>query len=250
MRLNHPVKKLKLIFMALSKIDNWWDYFLDYFGLKKGIVNYRIGGRNILTRAGTIDKSIFTEVALEKLYFPKWLSLPEGAVIIDVGAHIGIFSMLASSKFKNSRIYSIEPSSDNFRILTKQKNLNKANAELFNIALTDKDGEMKLYQGEHSARGSLTRKEGKGFEIVKTKTLRRFFSENKIEKCDLMKMDIEGGEYSVLYSTPNEIFDKIDRIFIEIHKIDGEKRGDLIRFIQEKGFKTKYKDEDFVYALR
>lgn len=250
MKLNHPLKKIKLSFRAIQKVTNWWDYFADYLGLKKGDVIYDIGGKKIKTRAGTIDKSIFTEVALEELYFPKWLKLSDNATVIDVGAHIGIFSVLASAKFKGGNIYSIEPSKENFEMLKEQEKLNNGGIQPFNLALSDKQGRMKLYGGEHSARGSLLREEGMKHETVKTDTLKNFFKKNKIKKCDLMKMDIEGGEYPVLYSTPKEVFDKIDRIFIEIHKIDGENRKELINYLEDKGFKTEYNEEDFVYAFK
>lgn len=250
MHLNHPLKKLKLSFAALMRIDNWWDYFADYLGFKKGGVVYRVGGARVLTRAGTIDKSIFTEVALENLYFPRWLSLGENPVVVDVGAHIGIFSVLVASRIKGGKVYSIEPSKDNFRLLLEQIKLNDVNVTPFNLALSDKAGEMKLYGGSHSARGSLLREEGDSHELVKTMTLKDFFNEQGIEKCDLLKVDIEGGEYPLLYSTPQRVFDKIDKIFLEIHEINGESRKALIVFLEKKGFKTKYDKEDFVYAFR
>ena len=250
MKLNHPIKKIKLSLKAITKIKNWWDYFGDYFGLKKGEIVYRINNKKIKTRAKTIDKSIFTEVALEELYFPEWLNLKEGVTIIDAGAHIGTFSVLINTKTKNAKVYSIEPNKDNYKILVEQTKLNHDDIRAFNIALSDKEGKMKLYGGNHSARCSLLRKEGKDYEFITTMSLKQFFDKNKIKKCDLLKMDIEGGEYPVLYSTPKKVFDKMQRIFIEIHNIKGESRGDLIKFIKKMGFKVHYVEEDFVYAIK
>ena len=251
MKLNHPIKKLRLSVRAVSKIDNWWDYFFDYLGLKNGYVTYSINGKKIKTRGGTIDKSIFTEVALEELYLPEWLDLGESATVVDVGAHIGVFSVMASSIIGEGKVYAIEPSRKNFDLLIEQVRINDDKKIIpFNIALSNKKSKMKLYSGKHSARGSLLRDEGGSYEEVDTMTLKDFFRKEKIHKCELLKMDIEGAEYDVLYSTPRSVFDKIDNLFMEIHKIEGESRKELIEFLEKQGFKTRYKNEDFVYAFK
>ena len=247
---NYTIKKIKLGLKAFTKINNWWDFFLDYLKLKKGYIIYKIGDKKIKTRARTIDKAIITEVVLEELYFPKLLKLPDNAIVIDVGAHIGSFSVLIHNKMKNGQVYAIEPSKQNYELLLDQIGINDLKIKSFKIALSDKKGKMKLYEGNHSARGSLFREEGKNFEIIETQTMKNFFEENKIEKCDLMKMDIEGGEYSVLYSTPKEIFDKIDKIFLEVHEIDGQNKLDLIEFLNKQGFKIEIKDKSFIYAVK
>lgn len=251
MKLNHPIKKLKLSLRAIKKIKNWKDYFLDYLGLKNGKIIYEINNKKIITRAKTIDKSIFTEVVLGELYFPEGLIFKENPIIVDVGAHIGLFSLTANSKTENSKIYSIEPNSKNYNILLEQIEINDLNGKIipFKIALSDKDGKMRLYSGEHSARGSLTRKEGGNFEDVITTTLENFFKKNNIESCDLMKMDIEGGEYSVLYATPKKIFDKIQRIFLELHNIEGENKQKMLDFLKKMGFILKYKSDDFIQCF-
>jgi len=250
MHLNHPIKKLKLSLRAVARIDNWWDYFFDYLNLKKGYITYKIEGKKIKTRAGTIDRSIFTEVALENLYFPSWLKLRENATVVDVGAHIGIFSVLVSSRITGGRVYAIEPCKDNFNLLLEQTKINDFDILPFNLALTNKAGKMKLYSGSHSARGSLLREEGGNFEFVKTMTLKKFFEKEKIKKCDLLKVDIEGGEYPLFYSTPKKIFDKIDRIFMEVHKIEGEDRKEMMNFLEKKGFDIEVKEEGFIYATK
>lgn len=237
------IKKIKLGLKAFIEIDNWWTYFADYLGMKNGDIVYEINGNRIMLRGGTIDKSIVTEVALEEKYFPRGLNLGEEPCIIDLGAHIGLFSVLASSKYPNAKIYSIEPAKDNFRLLSKNKKTNN-----FNMAISNKKGLMKLFSGRHSARPSLLRNEGETSEEVAAVTLREFFETEKIRKCDLLKIDIEGGEYPIFYSTPKEIFDKIDRIFLELHGIEGENQDELLDLLKGMGFKITFKEFNFIYA--
>ena len=242
-------KKIKLIIMALLKINNFWDYILDYLGLKKGYIIYKIKDKKIKTRANTIDKRIITELVLDNKYFPGWLKLKKNALIIDLGAHIGIFSILASGYDK--KIYSIEPLKENFEMILEQIKLNKYKILPFKLVIANKKGKIKLYQGTHFARPSIVRKEKTDYEIVESITLKEFFEINKIKKCDLLKIDVEGAEYQILYSTPDYIFKKIDKIVMEVHKIEGETKDKLIEFLKNKNFKINYnKKEGFLWAVR
>lgn len=76
---------------------------------------------------------------------------------------------------------------------------------------------------------------GQGQEKMATVTLEGIFKSNNIEKCDLLKMDIEGCEYEVLFSTPMEIFSKIGCICMESHPDLKKKRTleDLIGFLKQ-----------------
>lgn len=242
------LKKLKLSLRAFFRIGNWWDFFLDYLNLKKGYVIYKIADKKIKTRAGSIDKSIITELVLEDKYFPKWFSLKKEAVVVDLGAHIGIFSVLI-----NEKVFAIEPSSDNFSLLLENVKMNKSNVVPLKIAISNESGWTKLYAGRHSARYSLIERERSlksKFDIIKTMTLKDLFINQNINKCNLLKIDIEGAEYAVLYSTPREIFRKIDNIFLEIHNIPGEDRNNLLKFLKKQGFVLRFGGKDFLYATK
>ncbi len=240
-----------MAFKALVVISNWWVYFGDYLGLKRGEVTYKIKGKSITVTANSNDKKIITELVLSEPYFPKWLKLRH-PTIIDLGAHKGIFSILATTKFQNSKIYAIEPSSKNFALLKRNIGVNNSRVIPFNIALSEKGGEMKLFDSENSARLSLVRDASKGFETVETQTLEGFFKEQKINKCDLLKIDIEGGEYQVLLTAPKKIFDRIDNIFMETHKMEGYREEDLVKFLKDRGYKInpKWREESMVYARK
>ncbi len=60
-----------------------------------------------------------------------------------------------------------------------------------------------------------------------------FLEEQDTQRIDVLKMDIEGGEYSILYSLSAQHFQKIDKIFIEIHEIDEEQNNarSLIQYL-------------------
>ena len=78
-------------------------------------------------------------------YFP----MQQDAVIVDVGAHYGYFSLFAAlSASGTSTIFSLEPSPTNFQILQKNIRNNRFdNIRLFNIGLDQQSGERQLSAG-------------------------------------------------------------------------------------------------------
>ena len=237
------VNKIKLCWRALWRIDNWWKFFLDYLGCWYSHYTLRIKGKKVTIRGGSADRRIVTEVVLLDKYFPQDIRLTGQSKVIDLGAHIGLFSVLCPGE-----VWAFEPDAFNFRIL--KMNAGK-NMHIFNMAVADKDGKVKLYQGEHSARMSTARKSlvPRTFEEVKAISLNSVFKKNKIDHCDLLKCDIEGGEYDVLYNTPDAIFKKINAIIMETHTIPGESQDLLVEFIRKKGFRIK-RDGNFIVAKK
>ena len=136
----------------------------------------------------------------------------EGNIVIDMGANIGYFSLLAAKLVgKKGKVYSFEPEPRNFSYLNKNIELNKyTNVSAFQKAVSDKPGSVKLYicpydTGHHT----INQFEGiekynpklsglkKDFVEVESIVLDHFLSQQK-QKIDVIKMDIEGAEFLAL----------------------------------------------------
>jgi FkbM family methyltransferase len=74
-------------------------------------------------------------------------------------------------------------------------------------------------------------------------TLKKIIDENNLLEVNLLKLDCEGAEYEILYSTNREVLKKIKRMLIEVHPLDDEKRNEkyLSSFLSENGFTTETK---------
>jgi hypothetical protein len=75
-------------------------------------------------------------------------------------------------------------------------------------------------------------------------SLDQLFKQNHIEHCDLLKIDVEGAEYVILYGTSDETYAKIDRIHGEYHNVGDEEKfkiESLAKFLRKKGFEVKIK---------
>lgn len=75
-------------------------------------------------------------------------------------------------------------------------------------------------------------------ENVKMVSLSHLMSNSDIDKIDLLKIDIEGGEYDLLYGLPKEKFDKIDKLVLEYHYVAGESSIDLSNYLVSLGYKV------------
>jgi FkbM family methyltransferase len=163
--------------------------------------------------------------------------------IVDIGGHIGLFSLLASAMRPNLPIYSFEPHDDNFKLLKQNlKDNNAQNAKAIREAVSDQVGEADLILSQQDLNHSLTlaiEPTGKT-QTVPTTTLERIFEQFKIDRCGLLKIDCEGSEYEILYSTPRAIFDKIQGIFLEYHEWSEKGLADALKIHLEKmGFRVK-----------
>jgi len=160
-------------------------------------------------------------------------------VIVDVGANIGVVTQYLREHAK--KVYSIEPSTEHFEALSKNKEFNKwDNVEIFKCAISDKDGEMelRLCDGNRTSHSLMFKKSGKEeSEMVPTKKLTTFFKENKIDHVDFMKFDVEGAEELIL---PSEDFAEASKIIsnieIEFHFQDFPKH---INHLIELGYQAR-----------
>jgi len=136
-------------------------------------------------------------IYFEKIY-TKFYNIESDDVIIDVGAHVGIFTCMISSEIGNGKIVSIEPHPVNFRLLIRNLLLNNIkNVIPIKLALSDKEGKKRLYVGNSQSHSLLLRKSN-NFLNVQVKTLDQLVDELKLDKIDLVKINAEGSEFDIL----------------------------------------------------
>lgn len=189
---------------------------------------------------------IYREIYLEGLYVDI-TNDKKDMVIVDVGSNIGVTVQYFRDFAK--KVYAIEPSSQHFEALKKNKTYNKwDNVEIFKLAIADKDGEMKLNTLEQNKTcHSLINDYGQGGEMVKTQAFDTFFKENKIKKVDFMKFDVEGAEDMILRSEGfKKVADKIQAIEVEFHYPTWTS---LVEYMISLGFKAKRYDSSAIVVL-
>jgi FkbM family methyltransferase len=134
--------------------------------------------------------------------------LPEGGVFIDVGANVGLYSMLASRWVgPGGRVFCLEPSEREFQRLLAHLKLNRLeNVVAIRQAVVERCGPVDLRVAEYPHAGHNTTSEqfvygdvaASHSERVEGTTLDHVLHEARIDRVDLVKIDVEGGEHSVL----------------------------------------------------
>jgi FkbM family methyltransferase len=138
---------------------------------------------------------------LQTLYWQK--NLKENMVIMDIGANIGYYSLMAARRIKSGIIYAFEPVDNTFKKLEENIRLNDfRNIKTFKMAVSDNDEPLQLFVGSKKNTGtsSITTHydfDGK-METVQSATLQAFVVEHKISHIDFVKIDVEGAEMKVL----------------------------------------------------
>jgi len=227
---------------VVKTVKNWHTVFADDFSLakQKYVVYILRNGLEYKLRAGTYDRWAFNEIWLHNTYTPKGFSINLGDTVVDIGAHIGIFSILASKFAGAGKVYSVEPMPENFALLKHNIKANKIrNITAINKALDKKTGHRKLFISENTAAHSFHFKGNKTINVP-TITMDRLVRQEKIRHIDFLKMDCEGAEYEVLFNCPDKVLRMIKKISLEYHDMDESRNGQSLKeFLERKGFKVK-----------
>ncbi len=130
--------------------------------------------------------------------------LKPGMVVFDVGANIGVYSLL-SAKYvgDHGAVHAFEPTPETFARLCANAELNGFTyIHLNQLAVAEKHGTSMLHLYEQNGMNSLAAQDwaGKplGQVMVKTISLDEYVSAKDLPRVDLLKVDVEGAELSVL----------------------------------------------------
>ena len=209
-----------------------------------------INNLKVFFRKGTSDEYVIKDTIIDHIFengFPEYKPEKDD-LVIDIGAHIGTYSLVLSQQLTNGAIHAFEPCLDTFNYLEQNIKGNKlANVFAHKIALSDSIGTTKLYYDtEHGNWGhSIIKDFSSEGEIVKTDTLSNFFTENHIEKCDLIKFNCEGAEFKILLSTPMSLLKKIQKMLVLYHLdlANDTTIEQLISHLKNAGFYTEIRQE-------
>ena len=214
--------KIRILARSWNILKNWYLYPLVYFKLtKKDYVIFETrSGLKIKIRVNSTDLMAFTHVWMIQEYSDDNFSINNDDVVIDVGAHIGLFALFASQFCKNGKIFCYEPIKENYKILIENIEMNQIqNIFPNNLAVTKETSRVKIFLNDDQSGHSMFI-QNKNFVEVDSKSLSDIFIDNGIKECDFLKLDCEGAEYEIIESLPSDLFTKINKTAIEYHMVD------------------------------
>lgn len=231
--MNKPSNAFNKVLVLIRQLTDWPMVIKDKL----------IGGDNVLykfrngeviecrTKSTDINEAV---VVLSGIEYPEQyceIKTKHQPIIFDIGANIDSFGIYVHrlNKESNPYIYGFEPHPDNIKLTEANFKLNELpNYYLIQKAIAGSDGSAQFdisgafdsFKLNDKSENSIT---------VETVKLSTFCAKQNIDRIDLLKMDIEGGEYDVIEHDINFIKDKVATLLIECHNFDIEDGQGILR---------------------
>ena len=175
-------------------------------------------GSDILYRPH--DRCIIDEVYGRSVYSGTEIS--PGQTVVDVGAHIGVFSLMAARRVgPKGHVVCFEPSPRAAEVLRRNLEANGLSwVRHHAVALAETEGSADLFvaddAGNNPAADTLSDTPGRGKVSVRLRRLDDVLAEEGIFSVDHLKIDVEGAELRVLDGAPRTLA-RTRRIAMEVH---------------------------------
>ena len=159
----------------------------------------------------------------------------EGDVVLDLGAHVGYYTVLASVLVGDTgQVVVFEPEPENLYFLHRHVKLNKCdNVTVIEACVADSSGECTFCR-EGTGTGHI---DEAGDLTVPVVSLDELLADGTIPLPDYMKIDVEGAELRVLQGASQLIADARPTIFLSVH---GEQlSADCSDFLKARSYQLR-----------
>ncbi len=180
----------------------------------------------------------------------------QGDVCIDIGANVGSYTFLmADSTGPEGKVFAFEPNPDLYNLLLDSVELNQASSFICvdNKALSSKSGEILKFYISDNPRNSGTSSlvnhgvfvSEENFILVETISLTDYFRMNLIDKCKILKIDVERAELEVINGMTSLLKEqKVDYIILE--QIAGSESQELLHLLNYTGWLINEKSKSLI----
>jgi len=187
------------------------------------------------------DFDTFREVCINDHY--NYSQLEIGMTAVDVGAHIGTFTLLASKKVgEQGKVISIEPEIHNFEQLKQNLELNRIkNVIPVSVALSDFNGKEDFFVSKGSGCHSFFpfRNDIIDKTQVRVKTLDSLLWELNIKRVNLLKIDAEGAELKILKGAKEALIRNSQMKMVIASYHSPQEASEVFKYLKEMNFSPK-----------
>lgn len=177
--------------------------------------------------------------------------------VIDIGAHIGAFSLYVAHQSPQAHVFAYEPDPVTESFLRKnidQNNLqNRIKSTKAAVGGSEGTGTLHVLPNRSETNSMFRSLEGSHAVTVRTVTLKNIFDEHKIDRCDVLKMNAEGVEYDILYGLPADYLQRIQAIVMNYHLFVPKPRctpQELKSYLESHGFTVTEQHKRIFVAIR
>lgn len=198
----------------------WLIRRMYYKNRREVMVPLRIGGSMWVNRFETTNVYIWAFGVWEPGITAVMRQLIRcGEVFVDIGSHLGYFSILASRA--GATPIAVEPSPQLVPRLRRNLALNGISCKVLEVAISDRKGVATFYGGQNAntGKGSLLEGWTKHFESFKVKVDTLDCLGDQLDQVGMIKIDVEGVEKVILQQILERLdrATKLDTIIFELH---------------------------------
>lgn len=231
--INKIISKIRYIFGEIKDDPN-----NNSFESLKELPRYtettiQLCGKKLLIPDNASFLFLYEELFEKEIY--KFNSPKNNPFIIDCGCNIGLSIIYFKTLYRDAEIIGFEPDSRIFNILEENvKTFEITNTTLVNKAVWDSDISVNFFSEGADAGRVVINDDADNIVQVNTARLRRYLE----REVDLLKIDIEGSEYTVLKDCSDKL-SNVRHIFVEYHSFIGREQNlpELIGLLKKSGFR-------------
>jgi len=167
------------------------------------------------------------------------------SIVLDIGAHIGYFTLVAAKIAKNGRVYAFEPVAKVFQRL--QKNIaenNLSNAITVHAAVGEAGNDSLIYISNEDNMGMSSLRPPENFsgftQPITVMSIDEWIKKTGIDKVDVIKLDVEGSELFALQGMKQTLTNLKPVMIVEINAATlayfDLTPGEVVHFVLDLGY--------------
>jgi FkbM family methyltransferase len=184
--------------------------------------------------------------------------LPFGGTFVDVGAHIGIYSLRAARVVgSKGHVIAVEPNPETVQTLRDNIKASGANVNVQPVACSDSETQLDLFAAARANTGetSLSRKNAQqsghvsAVYHVRARPLDSILQEVGVSRVDVIKIDVEGAEALVLKGAKETLARYNPIVVVEVVERQlrsmGTSATELREFLRSQGYTPRHVSDEF-----
>lgn len=234
------------ILRVIRRVGFWQAFILLFRSPKSNkefLIDIKGFSRPVTIRGSSSDPWVLNQILICHEY-AGFIEL-EPKRILDGGANIGLASLYWSSCFPDAEIVAVEPDPENFRILTKNTE-HLANVTPIQGGLWSKETKLHI-QSESAEKYAISVVEDECNGTINAYDIPSIMRFQGWDYIDVVKLDVEGAEVSILAENSHLWINKINILIIELHQdIDQRAAKVLFKAFSDQDFFLRWRGENLV----